>query len=447
MSIPRNLSALAPNVSVAGVLNAAGGGTGTTTSTGSGALVLATSPTLVTPTLGTPVSGNFSTGTFTWPTFNQNTTGTAASITGIYSGTLTSSQITTGLGFTPYNATNPSGYTTNTGNVAGAASSTDNAIVRFDGTTGKIIQNSAAFVDDTGNFGLGVTPNAWSTQWKAIQIGARSFVAQGGVLDFIVGYNWYQDSTTTNKYIDTAGANAYIMDGAHKWFNAPSGTAGNAITFTQAMTLDASSNLAVVGTVTANSFSGAGTGLTGNAASLSIGGTAGGLSATLGFDKGGTGEITRQAALDALAGATTNGYYLRGNGTDVVMSAIQSVDITTALGFTPASVIRNTSITGTSTTTITPTSDTCDQYNVTALGVAANIAVPSGTAVNGQKLTLRIKDDNTARSLTWTTTAGGYRVIGTTLPSTTVATKTLYVGCIYNLTDGFWDVVSVAQQV
>jgi hypothetical protein len=33
--------------------------------------------------LGTPASGNFSTGTFTWPTFNQNTTGTAANVTGV----------------------------------------------------------------------------------------------------------------------------------------------------------------------------------------------------------------------------------------------------------------------------------------------------------------------------------------------------------------------------
>ncbi len=33
--------------------------------------------------LGTPTSGNFSTGTFTWPTFNQNTTGTAANVTGV----------------------------------------------------------------------------------------------------------------------------------------------------------------------------------------------------------------------------------------------------------------------------------------------------------------------------------------------------------------------------
>jgi hypothetical protein len=49
--------------------------------TGSGSLVFATSPTLVTPILGTPQSGNFSTGTFTWPTFNQNTSGNAATAT------------------------------------------------------------------------------------------------------------------------------------------------------------------------------------------------------------------------------------------------------------------------------------------------------------------------------------------------------------------------------
>jgi len=52
-----------------------------TDETGSGALVFATSPSLVTPILGTPQSGDFSTGTFTFPTFNQNTTGNAATAT------------------------------------------------------------------------------------------------------------------------------------------------------------------------------------------------------------------------------------------------------------------------------------------------------------------------------------------------------------------------------
>tara|TARA_R110002126_G_scaffold204265_1_gene351663 strand:+ start:352 stop:1587 length:1236 start_codon:yes stop_codon:yes gene_type:complete len=55
----------APNISI-------------TSSTGSGAVVLATSPTLVTPLLGTPTSGTLTNCTF--PTLNQNTTGSAGSV-------------------------------------------------------------------------------------------------------------------------------------------------------------------------------------------------------------------------------------------------------------------------------------------------------------------------------------------------------------------------------
>lgn len=101
----------------------------------------------------------------------------------------------------------------------------------------------------------------------------------------------------------------------------------------------------------------------------------------------------------------------------------------------------------TSSSTITPPTDTVDQYSVTALAVPATIAIPSGTAVAGQKLTIRIKDDGTARALTWTTSAGGYRVIGCTLPTTTVISKVVYIGCIYNSDETFWDVVSVGQQI
>jgi hypothetical protein len=104
------------------------------------------------------------------------------------------------------------------------------------------------------------------------------------------------------------------------------------------------------------------------------------------------------------------------------------------------------SITGAAGGTITPTGDTADQYNITALGAAATFAIPSGTPTDGQKLSIRIKDNGTGRALTWTTSAGGYRVIGTTLPTTTTATKTIYVGCIYNSADVFWDVVAIATQ-
>ena len=59
-----------------------------TDETGTGSLVFANTPTLVTPILGTPTSGDFSTGTFTWPTFNQNTTGYAAGLAGGLIGSL-----------------------------------------------------------------------------------------------------------------------------------------------------------------------------------------------------------------------------------------------------------------------------------------------------------------------------------------------------------------------
>ena len=51
--------------------------------------------------------------------------------------------------------------------------------------------------------------------------------------------------------------------------------------------------------------------------------------ATVTVAQGGTGQITLQAAINSLAGATTSTYYLRGNGTNVVMSAIQAGDIPT----------------------------------------------------------------------------------------------------------------------
>lgn len=97
--------------------------------------------------------------------------------------------------------------------------------------------------------------------------------------------------------------------------------------------------------------------------------------------------------------------------------------------------------------TITPASDTSDQYNVTALAQAATIASPSGTPTDGQGLILRIDDNGTARGLTWTTgVSGSYRAVGVTLPTTTVLGKTMYAGCIYNSAKSRWDVVAIAQE-
>ena len=56
---------------------------------------------------------------------------------------------------------------------------------------------------------------------------------------------------------------------------------------------------------------------------------------------------------------------------------------------------------------------------------------------------IRIKDNGTARALTFGTK---YRGIGITLPTTTVASKTMYLGMIYNATDDKWDVLGLNQE-
>lgn len=103
-------------------------------------------------------------------------------------------------------------------------------------------------------------------------------------------------------------------------------------------------------------------------------------------------------------------------------------------------------VTVSSAATITPTADTADQYNITALATSATIAAPSGAPVDGQRLILRFEDNGTGRALTWTTSSGAFRAVGVTLPTTTVATKVTYVGCVYNAQDSFWDVVAVVTQ-
>ncbi len=98
----------------------------------------------------------------------------------------------------------------------------------------------------------------------------------------------------------------------------------------------------------------------------------------------------------------------------------------------------------TSSSSITIDSSITDQYSVTALAVGTTFNAPTGSPTAGQKLIIRIKDNGTGQTLAWNAI---FRVIGVTLPTTTVANKTFYIACIYNLTDTSWDVVSVAQQV
>jgi hypothetical protein len=96
----------------------------------------------------------------------------------------------------------------------------------------------------------------------------------------------------------------------------------------------------------------------------------------------------------------------------------------------------------TSSATVTPTSLN-DLVKITAQATGLTLANPTGTFTEGQALMIRIKDNGTARGITFDT---NYRAIGITLPTTTVISKTMYLGVIYNSTDAKWDVIGLNQQ-
>jgi len=103
-------------------------------------------------------------------------------------------------------------------------------------------------LDASGNLGLGVTPSAWASSWKAVQVGSISSLSQGASAQAVLGNNFYSDGTNV-RYIATGAASFHQQfSGAHTWWNAASGSAGAVASFTQAMTLTAVSNLQLGGT-------------------------------------------------------------------------------------------------------------------------------------------------------------------------------------------------------
>lgn len=160
-----------------------------------------------------------------------------------------------------------------------------------------------------GNLGLGVTPSAWSSSYRALDI--RTAGAVTGTSAGIQLWSNAYDSGAGGFYKNTAAAGSYqIIGAAHAWYTAPSGTAGNPITFTQAMTLDASGNLEV------RSVSGNGTlTLTSNAATyssvLNLNSSSGGVSLinasqVLRLDTNGSERARIDASGNLLVGTTNN---------------------------------------------------------------------------------------------------------------------------------------------
>ena len=107
-------------------------------------------------------------------------------------------------------------------------------------------------ITTSGNVGIGVTPSAWNSGSTALQI-IRGGLWHDGSGYFAMTNNSYYDGTNW-RYIATTFASIYNqVNSTHVWSIAPSGTAGNAISFTQAMTLNPSGNL-LIGTTTDNGY-------------------------------------------------------------------------------------------------------------------------------------------------------------------------------------------------
>jgi hypothetical protein len=87
--------------------------------------------------------------------------------------------------------------------------------------------------------------------------------------------------------------------------------------------------------------------------------------------------------------------------------------------------------------------DITDFADLTALGVAITSITMSGTPTNGQKIIFRLKDNGTARAIAW---GASFEACGVALPTTTVASKRLTVGFIYDTATAKWGCVASAQE-
>jgi hypothetical protein len=171
----------------------------------------------------------------------------------------------------------------------------------------------------------------------------------------------------------------------------------------------------VGGTGTVNGISLSGT--VTSSGNLTLGGTLSGVdlttqvTGTLPIANGGSGQTTAQTAMNAFAGAVTSGSYLRGNGTNVVMAAIQAGDVPTlnqnttgtASNVTGTVAIANG---GTGQTTATAAFDalapTTTKGDLIASDGTDNVRVPVGT--NGYVLTA---DSTAASGVAWAAGGGG----------------------------------------
>ena len=244
------------NANLTGPITSVGNATAVASQTGTGStFVMNTSPTLVTPVLGVATATSINKLAITTPatgstlsiadakTFTVSNTVTLASTDGATlaiggGGTLAS------MAYQSATAVNIDGGTID-GTVIGGTTPAAGSFTTLS-ATGALTTNGLK-EDAAGNLGLGVTPSAHLPAGYGgpiLQVGGRASI-MGSATTAAYSNNTYYSEGFFRHIGDAPATMQEQINGQFNFYTAPSGTAGNPITFTQAMTLDASGNLLV----------------------------------------------------------------------------------------------------------------------------------------------------------------------------------------------------------
>lgn len=178
----------------------------------------------------------------------------------------------------------------------------------------------------------------------------------------------------------------------------------------------------------------------------------------IGATYGGTGVNNGSNTITVAGNVNLSGAFSTVGGDAVILNTTAATDITLPTTGTVATLagtetftnkrITKRAVTGGVTGSLTIASDNTDIYIVEGATGALTFAVPTGTPTQGQTLIIRIQDNGTARALTFTNAAGGFRAsTDIPFPTTTVVNSTMYLGFIYNTNDSRWDLVSRTDNV
>jgi hypothetical protein len=109
------------------------------------------------------------------------------------------------------------------------------------------LATGSALVFDGTNLGVGVTPSAWNSAYKVLEGAYGSVAFRTNAIETEYVNNAFRNSGGSWIYKGTGFAQRFLQDsdGKFQWLTAPSGTAGNAISFTQAMSLTATNTLLI----------------------------------------------------------------------------------------------------------------------------------------------------------------------------------------------------------